>query len=298
MDKLALPSYAKVNYTLDVLSLRADGYHNLASVMQTISLADIIEIEREVAPGIRIECDVPGIPTDHTNLAFRAADAAMRAVGRSAGLRIRLDKRIPSQAGLGGGSSNAAYTLIGVNKLLELALSDEKLLELGAGLGSDVPFFLVGGTVSVRGRGESMTALQDGPTLWLVVVKPEEGVSTKWAFDALDAIPDRMSNRATRSMEEVLREGCVERIYARMTNDFEQVVFAGRSAIALLHDDFHMARARNSRLCGSGSAVFGVAYSHKEAEEIARLIRLKYRNVYVCRSITRAESLRHKGQSE
>jgi len=290
-DSLTIASYAKVNYTLDVLGRRADGYHNLASVMQAVSLSDTITLTRRAEPGVVVECDAPGVPVDQTNLAYRAAEAALRAAGRVEGLHIRLVKRIPAQAGLGGGSSNAASALRGVNALLELGLSEARLSELAAGLGSDVPFFLVGGTAAARGRGEVLTPLPDGPALWFVIVKPEIDVSTAWAYGALGAIPDRVSARATRRMEEALRAGDVERIVARMTNDFEQVVFQEHLAIALLHDEFLMARARNARLCGSGAAVFGVTCDRAGAEEVARILRLKYPNVLVCRALTRAESL-------
>lgn len=290
-DSLRIASYAKINYTLDVLSRRPDGYHNLASIMQVISLADEIVLTRRSEPGVILECDVPDIPADERNLAYHAADLALRAANGRAGVHIALSKRIPPQAGLGGGSSNAAYTLRGVNALLELGLLEGQLKELAATLGSDVPFFLAGGTAAVRGRGESVTPLPDGPPLWFVVVKPPENISTAWAYAALDALPERVSARATRQMEEALHSGSVERAVARMTNDFEQVVFAEHLPIALLHDDFLMARARNARLCGSGSAVFGVALSEPEARSIARLMRLKYAEVHVCRALTRAESL-------
>lgn len=290
-ETLTLASYAKVNYTLDVLGPRSDGYHSLASVMQTISLADTLTLTRRAESGIQIECDAPDVPADRTNLAYRAAEAALNAAGRADGLRLRLTKRIPAQAGLGGGSSNAACALRGVNALLELGLSDARLRELAAGLGSDVPFFLVGGTAAVRGRGEILTPLPDGPPLWFVIVKPDINVPTPWAYAALDAIPDRVSARATRRMEEALRSGDVERVVARMTNDFEQVVFQEHLSIALLHDELLMARAKNARLCGSGAAVFGVACDRAGAEEVARILRLKYPRVFVCRALSRAESL-------
>lgn len=290
-ETITLPSYAKVNYTLDVLSLRAGGYHGIASVMQTVSLADAITLTRRAAPGVSLACDATGVPADATNLAWRAAEAALRAAGSGAGVHIRLEKRIPSQAGLGGGSSNAAYVLLGVNRLFDLGLDSPTLLHLAAELGSDVPFFLIGGTGVARGRGELLTPLPDGPPLWFVIVKPDADVSTAEAYRALDAIPDRASARATRRMEEALASGEPERVVARMSNDFEQVVFARHLPVALLHDDLLMARARNARLCGSGSAVFGVCYSEAGAREVARLIRLKYAEVHVCRALARSEAV-------
>jgi 4-diphosphocytidyl-2-C-methyl-D-erythritol kinase len=288
---ITLNSFAKVNYTLDILSPRSDGYHNVATVMQTISLADFITVETAQSTGISLECDAPDVPTDRSNLAYRAAELALQAVGRKDGLRIRLEKRVPSQAGLGGGSANAAYALLGVNRLLSLGLDHARLTELAAELGSDVAFFLTGGTAAARGRGESITPLDDGPGLWFVVVKPEINVSTGWAYGALDAVPDRQSARATRRMEEALRTGEAERVYSRMTNDYEQVLFAEHLPLALLHDELLMARCRTARLCGSGSALFGVCLSEAEANEAARIMRLKYENVHVCRTVGREEAI-------
>lgn len=289
LRSITVNSFAKVNYTLDVLSPRADGYHGIASVMQAISVADTIRISRTETNSITLQCSDPAIPADNTNLAWRAAEAVLREAGVSAGIRIDIEKRIPSQAGLGGGSSNAAYTLLAVDKLLGLNIPPERLKDLASRLGSDVPFFLTGGTAAVRGRGEVLSPLPDGPPLWLAIIKPQQSVSTAWAYGALDAIPDRLSARATRKMEEVLAGGEVDRIISRMTNDFEQVIFAEYPPIALLHDEFLMARARNARLCGSGSAVFGVTTDDASANEIARIMRLKYDRVFVCRTLTRAE---------
>ena len=290
-EELIVLSYAKVNYTLDILSPRPDGFHNLATVLQTVSLSDTIELRRKSTAGIIFHCDAPGVPRDGSNLSYRAAESALRAGNCKEGLDITVVKRIPSQAGLGGGSSNAAYTLAGVNTLFGLNLRLGTLVELAVELGSDVPFFLSSGTASARGRGEVVTALPDGPPLWFIIVKPDLNVSTRWAFNKLDSFSNRVSARSTRAMEERLGEGDAERITARMTNDFEQAVCAEHLEIALLLDDFHMARARNARLCGSGSAVFGVAYSEPEAEEVARIMRLKYSSVFVCRAVRRDEAL-------
>lgn len=289
LSSITVHSFAKVNYTLDVLSPCSDGYHGIASVMQAISLADIIRITRTDTGSISIECSNAIVPADSTNLAWRAAEAALQEAGVSAGLHIQIEKQLPSQAGLGGGSSNAAYTLLAVNRLLGLNIPPDRLKVLASSLGSDVPFFLTGGTAAARGRGEILTPLPDGPPLWFVIVKPDQNVSTGWAYGALDAISDRLSARATRKLEDILAGGDVDRIISRMTNDFEQVIFAEYPPIAMLHDEFLMARARNSRLCGSGSSVFGVTTDEASANEIARIMRLKYDRVFVCRALSRAE---------
>lgn len=295
---LVIACHAKVNYTLDVLSRRSDGYHNIASVMQTISLADTLAIEEKPEPGIEFHCDAPGVPADASNLACRAAALALTEARCSRGVRLRLTKRVPAQAGLGGGSSDAAGALRGVNALLRLGMDDATLSRLAAALGSDVPFFLAGGTASCRGRGEEVTPLPDGPPLWFVVVKPDVGVSTAQAYAALDQDANRISARATGSMEQLLAAGDVERVIARMINDFEHVVLDQQPEIALLIDELLMARARNARLCGSGAAVFGVAANEGEANRIAATMRRKYAQVHVCRAVTREETLAWGGAPE
>ncbi|MCS6777225.1 MAG: 4-(cytidine 5'-diphospho)-2-C-methyl-D-erythritol kinase [Chloroherpetonaceae bacterium] len=296
MRSITLRSCAKINLTLDVFSKRADGYHSIASVLQAISLHDTLQLIREAEPGVRFQCEsVSGdpIPLDDTNLAVRAVRAAMEAghAHPATGVSIRLIKRIPVQAGLGGGSSNAAAALIGVNALLELGLEPVQLHELAACLGADVPFFLYGGTVVARGRGEELTPLPDIPPLHLVVVKPEESVSTGWAYEQLDRVPDRVSHRGTRRMEEALRSGDRDRLIAFQCNDFELVVFRHFPRLAWLSDELMMAGALTVRLCGSGSALYGVAPDASSAERIAELLRKRHPRVYVARTLTRQESL-------
>jgi 4-diphosphocytidyl-2-C-methyl-D-erythritol kinase len=295
---LTIRSYAKLNYTLDVLSPRPDGYHGIASVMQCVSLADDITLSQRDAPGVEIACSAPGVPADSTNLAVRAAEAALAAAGYRDGLRIELVKRVPAQAGLGGGSSNAAYTLIGTNALLSLDLSDDHLATLAAALGSDVPFFLTGGTAVARGRGEQLTPLPDAPLFWFVIVKPDVSISTPWAYRALDEVPDRQSTRATGRMQQLIEAGDAQGIVASLANDFERVVLTEHLPVALLCDDLTMARARNARLCGSGSAVFGIAASRDEAEAVAAVMRPENPGGHVCRALTRAESLQIRSDVE
>lgn len=295
---LTVTACAKINLTLDVFSKRADGYHSLASVMQAIGIYDTLRLTRRAAPGIAFTCEAPeafAVPTDASNLAVRAAQAALDTAAQAGaavegGVAIHLIKRIPTQEGLGGGSSDAAAALLGVNALLELNLSTETLQTLAASLGSDVTFFLMGGTATARGRGEVITPLPDAPTLWLVVVKPEENISTAWAYSALDAIPGRPSHRATRRMEEALRAGDLDRLIARQSNDFELPVFTHFPKLAWLHDELLMAGALTAHLCGSGAALYGVARDESAAARMAELLRRRYAQVAVTRTLTRAES--------
>jgi 4-diphosphocytidyl-2-C-methyl-D-erythritol kinase len=294
---------AKINLTLDVFSKRPDGYHGIASVMQAIGLYDTLTLERVAVPGVRFTCSAPAppdVPADDTNLVVRAAKAALQSAATAGkpltdGIAIHLEKGIPSQAGLGGGSSDAAATLLAVNDLLALDLPTAVLRELAAGLGSDVSFFLIGGTATARGRGEQLTALPDIAPLWLVVVKPEESVSTGWAYNALDTIPDRQSHRGTKRLEEALRQDDRERLIAFQGNDFELPVFDHHPKLAWLHDELRMAGALTAHLCGSGSALYGVAETAPAAERIAALMRKRYDQVFVAPTLSRAQSLPEAG---
>lgn len=285
---ITLRPCAKVNYSLDVLSLRADGRHNVATVMQAVGLFDTLTITLSDTPGVRITCTDPHVPADASNLAARAAAAVIAAADPEVGVDLHLEKAIPSQAGLGGGSSDAAYTLMGVNRLLGNRLSQKQLTELAAGLGADVTFFLHGGMAAATGIGEKVRPLPDGPELWLAIVQPQERVSTAGAYAALDAMEDRRSARSSSDVER-LALGDVDRFLTRFTNDFEAVVIDQYPTVRNLMDDMWMARARNVRLCGSGSAVFGVTKSEAECRETARLLATRYPSVHVVRTLRRAE---------
>jgi 4-diphosphocytidyl-2-C-methyl-D-erythritol kinase len=264
--------------------------------MQAISMHDTLTFSHRTDEGIAFTCDGPeseGIPSDENNLVVRAAAAAMASrPDKARGVSIHLKKNTPSQAGLGGGSSDAAAALIGVNTLLELNLTDAELHEIASGIGSDVPYFLLGGTAVARGRGEQLTPCSDAPPMWIVVVKPDENVSTGWAYNELDNSPDRSSNRGTKRMLHAISEKSPDLVISRTCNDFELPVFSRYPTLAWLQDELLMAGAMNARLCGSGSALFGTAASEAEANRIASTMRSKYSRVYTARSLTRSESHR------
>ena len=179
MNTLWEPAYAKLNLTLDVLGKRPDGYHELVSVMQTVSLCDDVGVLTQTGAPWELRCAAAGVPLDRHNLAWRAAEAFFDEAGLDPnGLTIRINKRIPMQAGLAGGSADAAAVLRALNRRYDGALSDETLLRLAETLGSDVPFCVRGGTALARGRGERLERLPDTPELWFVLCKPETACST------------------------------------------------------------------------------------------------------------------------
>src|SRR3982750_1195269 len=188
MRELRIFAPAKVNLILRVLDRRADGYHNLWSLMQTVALED--ELHLQVQPettGLQLRCDDPVIPTDGRNLVARAAGLVLERAGVSVGLNIRLIKRIPVSAGLGGGSSDAAATIVALNRLLALGWSASEMALVGNILGSDVPFFFFAPTAQVRKRGEDVIPLRLIGERWIVLLNPGFPIETRWAYDRLAA---------------------------------------------------------------------------------------------------------------
>ena len=217
-------AFAKLNLTLDVLGKREDGYHDLKSVMQTVSVRDDIEIDVGTGKPWCLQCDKEDIPTDSTNLAWKAAEVYLNAMGKDPdGLEIRITKRIPSGAGMGGGSADAAAVLRALNRHYGDPLSIYALAELGAQVGSDVPFCVVGGTAMCEGRGERLRKLPNMPDCFFVVCKPEFSVSTPELYRKLDetAIAKRPDNTA---MESAILGGDIGKVALNLCNVFDPIV--------------------------------------------------------------------------
>ena len=279
MNSVTRAAHAKINLTLDIGPRRPDGYHSVRSVMQTIGLHDTLTVTLASAPGVHLTVtgdEAGGVPADATNLVHKAAVRLQKIAaaqgllaGNRSGLKITLHKCIPSQAGLGGGSSDAAATLLAVNDLFGLRLSPARLNEIGAALGSDVPFFLTGGTAIAEGLGEKITPLPPLDTDWpLVIVKPNVGVSTATAYAALDALPGRAIGGATE---------CWLQDRQTQANDFEAVILPAYSkvtvAYALLSSTAEAEKSFKPLLCGSGAALFLRASTRIAAEAVAEKVR-------------------------
>jgi 4-diphosphocytidyl-2-C-methyl-D-erythritol kinase len=280
---------AKINWTLEVLGRREDGYHEVRTVMQAIDLCD--ELEIEPAEGLRLEVEGPH-EVSEDDLVLRAA-ALLDGGGR--GARIRLTKRIPVAAGLGGGSSDAAAALRGLNELWGLGHSSDRLAEIGAGLGSDVPFFLHGGTALVGGRGERVTPLPDAAGTWLVVLAPAIQIAdkTKRMYEALR--PEHFSDGSrTAALVERMRNGEGVR-EEDLFNAFERAAYEVFEGLDAYREALLAAGAAGAHLAGAGPALFAPA--REEAPARAMLSRLRAPGVeaFVVRTLTAAESLRRGG---
>ncbi len=248
-------AYAKINLLLDVTGKRPDCYHNVAMIMQTISLHDVVTVEKIPGSEIEICCDQPGIPTDCRNIAWRAAKAFGQEYGPPDGLRISIEKHIPSQAGLGGGSADAAAVLRALRDMYAPTMPDEKLISIGVRVGADVPFCIVGGCCLCEGIGEVLTPLPCLPNEYTIeVYKPRAGVSTKQAYTAMDSI--ELLHPDTALAVDCVRKNDWDALFPLCGNVFEQAVHL--PDLAEYKRDRLQRGALMAQLTGSGSAMFPI----------------------------------------
>jgi 4-diphosphocytidyl-2-C-methyl-D-erythritol kinase len=251
---------AKINVILRILGRRPDGFHNLWSIMQTVALEDEVQIRlRADRQDIQLRCDATQLAADQSNLVYRAAAEVLTRAQQSIGLDIELRKRIPMGAGLGGGSSDAAATIIGLNHLLRLEWSPTQMADVGQLLGSDVPFFLFAPSAFVAGRGETVRPVVVEGTRWIVLVNPGFGVNTKWAYQELAATRTAVTPLSL-VQREIDRQSRVSwaQLIAAAENDFEAPVFATHGKLREIKRSLQAHGAEIALLSGSGATVFGV----------------------------------------
>ena len=251
---------AKINVILRILDRRPDGFHNLWSIMQTVALEDEVQITlRADRQDIQLRCDATQLAADQSNLVYRAAAAVLARAQQSIGLDIELRKRIPMGAGLGGGSSDAAATIIGLNRLLRLEWSLTQMADVGQSLGSDVPFFLFAPSAFVAGRGETVRPVVVEGARWVVLVNPGFGVNTKWAYQELAATRTVVTplSLVQRELDRQSRVSWAQLI-AAAENDFETPVFAAQGKLREIKRSLQAQGAEIALLSGSGATVFGV----------------------------------------
>lgn len=276
MTTLLEPAFAKINLTLDVLGKRPDGYHDLKSIMQTISLRDDIRLEVGTGEPWKLECDVEGIPCDETNLAWKAAKIYCDTLKKDPdGLNIHITKRIPVEAGLGGGSADAAAVLRALNRHFCAPLSIMALAELGAQVGSDIPFCVIGGTAMVEGRGERIRKLPAMPECIFVVVKPDFSVSTPELYRKLDetAIARRPDQNA---MEAALLSGDIGRVANHLDNVFDPVVTADHLELNYIKSICNSYGSLGQLMTGSGSAVYAILPDFEFAAVVCNMLKETY----------------------
>jgi len=267
LKELHLNAYAKINLTLDVLADRDDGYHDIETVMHTIELHDSIVL-RENESGITIRCASPDVPPDTQNIVYRTAQFLKETFRIPRGVEVELTKCIPIASGLGGGSSDAAVTLLGLAQMWKLRLSERQLADLASKIGSDVPFFLAGGAALAMGRGERIRPLRPLPTTWVVLARPPVQVSTEWAYrilnhESIRRRPD--TGGVVRAIEAENAAG----VGRSLCNVFEDVVTAHYPSVAAIRDRMLAYHPLGVSLSGTGPVLFALAANEAAACEIA-----------------------------
>ena len=272
---LTLSANAKINLTLDILGTREDGYHEVAMIMQEISLHDTLsmgKINQGISLTIAIEGQQGTLPADESNLCWKAAALVQKEYNLQEGVEIHLTKRIPMAAGLAGGSADAAAVLKGMNHLFRLGMTEARLCELGARLGSDIPFCIMGGTMLATGRGEVLTRLPRFPRLSVVLAKPPVGVSTAWAYKTYDAGYDG-PHPDNEAMLAAIHEGDAHKAAGLLCNVLEGVTETEHPVIAdyirLMLEHGAMA----SMMSGSGPTVFGLVREKQQAWHLADILK-------------------------
>ena len=285
MTTLYEGAFAKINLTLDVLDKREDGYHDIKSVMQTISVRDDIEIDLDTGKPWRILCDRDGVPTDENNLVWKAARLYFDTIGKEPdGIEIRITKRIPIRSGLAGGSADAAAVLRALNRHYGNPLSILALAELGSAVGSDVPFCVVCGTAMVEGRGERLRKLPDMPDCCFVVCKPDFDCSTPELFKILDetVIGKRPNHQA---MESALLAGDLAKVCENIYNVFDPVVTKDHLELNYIKSIYNSYGSINQQMSGSGPAVFAVVPDFEFAAVICNMLKENYPQVFIAKPI-------------
>ena len=266
-SRLTLKAPAKINLALEVAGKRPDGYHEVAMIMQSVSLHDTLILSLQESD-ITLMCDRPELPCDHSNLAYRAAELLRREVGVARGVKIELNKRIPLAAGLAGGSTDAAAVLKGLNRLWGLALSPVELEQLAARLGSDVPFCLWGGTSLATGRGEMLTPLPDFTGHGVVLANPSLQVSTAWVYgNYRDAAGNR--RRDISSLRHSIEQPDFSAVADTLFNDLETVTVPAYPQVAEIQEQLLQAGAAGVLMSGSGPTVFALTPDYASAAELA-----------------------------
>ena len=271
MKEITLSAYAKINLHLDVTSRLDNGYHEVSTVMQSVSLCDEVTVGLCEDEGISISCDVDWVPTDSKNLAWRAADLFFDCCGFRKGVSIRIVKRIPAAAGLAGGSADAAAVFLALNELCGYPLERDELLGITAKLGADVPFCVAGGVKYADGFGEKLHTFPKPPHCYFVIAVGREGVSTPWAYKMLDERyggfdNDSYSPRSLSGLVLAISSGDISELGKNIYNIFESVIEPERAEVAQIKRELLESGAVGAMMSGSGPSVFGIFADLSDAE--------------------------------
>lgn len=272
-------SYAKINLTLDVLGKLPNGYHEVCMIMQTVNLFDLVIVDK-LPQGIHVSTNLKYLPNNDKNIAYKAAAAFFKQSGKSGGVKIRLHKNIPVSAGLAGGSGNAAAVLCAMNMLFDLPLTTEELLKIGATLGADVPYCILGGTQLAEGIGDKLSALPPMPHMYVVLVKPPINVSTALIYEQIDSTPIH-KHPNTASFIDALESNNIPKICSGLCNVMETVTKCMHPIICGIKQKMITDGAIGSLMSGSGPTVFGLFTDYLSAKQCADSFSIQFQDVYV-----------------
>ncbi|MBR0535716.1 MAG: 4-(cytidine 5'-diphospho)-2-C-methyl-D-erythritol kinase [Clostridia bacterium] len=278
---MKLKANAKINLLLDITGVKENGYHSLFTIMQSVSLGDEVTVERTQGEEITVSCNVSGVPTDKSNIVYKCAEKFFQYshIEKDKGIHIHIDKKTPFGAGMGGGSADGAAVLVALNKLFGTAYHEKILCRIGAMVGADIPFCIVGGTALCLDTGAIVAPLEDMEGYTILIVKPQSSVSTKEAYAAVDALTD-MKHPKNQQMLQLLSDGRWSSALKLCSNVFEQAIeIPGRVDIK---DICNKNGAAAACMTGSGSAVFGIFENAEDAQKAADILKDKFKEIYIC----------------
>lgn len=278
--KITLKAYAKINLMLDILSRLENGYHDLYMIMQSVSLHDVVTVEKTDTKDIKITCDVPSIPTDEKNIAYKAAKAFFDYTKTdNPGITIDIKKNIPHAAGLAGGSTDGAAVIVALGKIFSLNLREKDIIAIGSKVGADVPFCALGGTMLAQYTGIVLSHLPDLDLPYIIIVKPSQDVSTAEAYAAFDSA-ERVRHLDKNGMLQAVLNGEKDKVYEKVGNVFEQ--FIDVTERVLIKDIMRKFGAKSACMSGSGPSVFGIFEDKDKAEACLSELKKSYPQSYLC----------------
>lgn len=284
MDEIVIDAYGKINLALDVLYPRDDGYHEIDTIMQQIDLKDTIILRNIDVDNIIIECNREDVPLDKTNLVYKAWEKILKETNLKRGIHITIQKNIPVAAGLAGGSTNAAAVLKGLNILWDLNLPQERLMEIGAEIGADVPFCLLGGTARGRGKGERLTKIRSFSNKLILLANIGKQVSSGYVYDKLDSEKNRERIDVGKIVEYIENDN-VEKVAENMANIMEIVVIREHPIIGEIKEDMIEHGALGSLMSGSGPTVFGIFHREENLLRCKEFLERKAEKVFLAKTI-------------
>lgn len=278
--KITLKAYAKINLMLDILSRLENGYHDLYMIMQSVSLHDVVTVEKTDTKDIKITCDVPSIPIDEKNIAYKAAKAFFDYTKTdNPGITIDIKKNIPHAAGLAGGSTDGAAVIVALGKIFSLNLREKDIIAIGSKVGADVPFCALGGTMLAQYTGTVLSHLPDLDLPYIIIVKPSQDVSTAEAYAAFDSA-ERVRHLDKNGMLQAVLNGEKDKVYEKVGNVFEQ--FIDVTERVLIKDIMRKFGAKSACMSGSGPSVFGIFEDKDKAEACLSELKKSYPQSYLC----------------